>query len=318
MKYINEIKDNDVVSSVYLCKGKRSAETRNGKAYDTLILQDKTGILDGKVWDPNSNGIEDYDEKDFIEVVGDAINYNGALQLKISRIRKVGEGEYNPADYMPTSEKNVDTMYQDLLGYINAVDNVYLKEALGYYFVKDEAFIKSFKGHSAAKTVHHGFAGGLLEHTLAVVRFCEYMAGAYPVLNKDLLYASAICHDIGKTRELSDFPDNDYTDDGQLIGHIVIGVEMIGEAIRAVPNFPEVLASEWKHCIIAHHGELAFGSPKKPALAEALALNFADLADSKLETITEIFKEKKGDGWLGYNRFFESNLRRTTGQSYEN
>ena len=138
------------------------------------------------------------------------------------------------------------------------------------------------------------------------------MAGAYPILNRDLLYTAAMCHDIGKIKELSPFPTNDYTDDGQLLGHIVIGVEMIGDAIRTIPDFPEKLASELKHCVIAHHGELEYGSPKKPALAEALALNFADCADAKMQTLTEIFKDKSGKDWLGYNRLFETNLRKTS------
>lgn len=312
MKYIKDLHEGETIRSIYLCKGKRSAETRNGKPYDNLLLQDKTGILDGKIWDPNSQGIADYDEKDFIEVVGDVITYNNNLQLNIKQLRIASEGDYNPADYMPTSEKSVDTMYEELLTYIRGISNDYLRRAVEYYFVNDEVFIKKFKGHSAAKTVHHGFAGGLLEHTLSVVHLCEYFAGAYDIINKDLLIASAVCHDIGKTKELSSFPDNDYTDEGQLIGHIVIGVEMLSDAIRTIPDFPEVLANEWKHCIIAHHGELEFGSPKKPALAEAMALNLADNADAKMQTLKEIFKDKKGTDWLGYNRLFESNLRRTS------
>ncbi len=312
MRYIDGLCEGETIRNIYLCKGKRSAETRNGKPYDNLLLQDKTGTLDGKVWDPNSQGIADYDEKDFIEVYGDIINYNGNLQMNIKQIRKAEEGEYNPADYMPTTEKNVESMYEELLAYIRQISNPYLKQVLEFYFVKDEAFIKSFRGHSAAKTVHHGFSGGLLEHTLSVVHMCEYMAGAYSILNRDLLYTAAICHDIGKTRELSNFPDNDYTDEGQLIGHIVIGVEMLGDAIRSIPGFPEKLANELKHCVIAHHGELEYGSPKKPALAEALALNLADNADAKMQTLTEIFKGKTGTEWLGYNRLFESNLRRTS------
>ena len=312
MKYIKDLHEGEIIRSIYLCKGKRSAETRNGKPYDNLLLQDKTGTLDGKIWDPNSQGIADYDEKDFIEVVGDVITYNNNLQLNIKQLRIASEGDYNPADYMPTSEKSVDTMYEELLTYIRGISNEYLRRAVEYYFVNDEAFIKKFKGHSAAKTVHHGFAGGLLEHTLSVVHLCEYFAGAYDIINKDLLIASAVCHDIGKTKELSSFPDNDYTDEGQLIGHIVIGVEMLSDAIRTIPDFPEVLANEWKHCIIAHHGELEFGSPKKPALAEAMALNLADNADAKMQTLKEIFKDKKGTDWLGYNRLFESNLRRTS------
>ena len=288
MRYINTLHEGETIRNVYLCKGKRSAETRNGRPYDNLILQDKTGTLDGKVWDPNNN-----------------------LQLNIKQIRKAQEGEYIAADYMPTTEKSTDGMYEELLGYIKKVENQYLRQVLEYYFVKDETFIRNFKGHSAAKTVHHGFAGGLLEHTLSVVKFCDYMVGAYPILNKDLLFTAAICHDIGKTKELSSFPENDYTDEGQLLGHIVIGVEMIGDAVRNIPDFPEKLANELKHCIVAHHGELEYGSPKKPALAEAMALNLADNADAKMQTLTELFKDKKGNDWLGYNRLFESNIRKT-------
>lgn len=312
MRYINTLVEGETIRNIYLCKGKRSAETRNGKPYDNLILQDKTGTLDGKVWDPNSNGIADYDEMDFIEVFGDVISYNNNLQLNIRQIRKAYEDEYVAADYMPTTEKSTDSMFEELIGYVKKIDNDYLRQAVEYYFVNDEAFIKTFVGHSAAKTVHHGFAGGLLEHTLSVVKMCEYMVSAYPILNKDLLYAAAICHDIGKTKELSPFPTNDYTDDGQLLGHIVIGVEMISDAVRSIPGFPEQLASELKHCIVAHHGELEYGSPKKPALAEALALNFADATDAKMQTLTELFKDKKNNDWLGYNRLFESNLRKTT------
>lgn len=312
MRYINTLVEGETIRNVYLCKGKRSAETRNGKPYDNLILQDKTGMLDGKVWDPNSNGIADYDEKDFIEVYGEVTSYNNNLQLNIKQIRKVQEGEYVLADYMPTTEKNKELMYQELLAYGKQVQNPYLRGVIEYYFEKDLEFIKRFKAHSAAKSVHHSFSGGLLEHTLSVVKFCEYMAGAYPILNRDLLYTAAMCHDIGKTRELSPFPENDYTDDGQLLGHIVIGVEMIDDAVRTISDFPRKLASELKHCIIAHHGELEYGSPKKPALAEAFALNFADCADAKMQTLIEIFKDKNSSDWLGYNRLFETNLRKTS------
>ncbi len=312
MKYIENLREGSVVREIYLCKGKRSAETRNGKSYDNLILQDKTGTLDGKVWDPNSQGISDYSEKDFIDVVGEVTSYNGQLQMNIKQIRVAGPDEYNAADYMPTSEKSVDTMYDELIGFINKIDNQYLKQAAEYYYVKNPQFVEVFKGHSAAKSVHHGFAGGLLEHTLSILKMCEYFVGAYEILNKDLLYTAAMYHDIGKVKELSAFPENDYTDVGQLLGHIVIGVEMAGEAVRSIQGFPPVLADELKHCIVAHHGEMEYGSPKKPALAEALALNLADLADSRLQTLTEVFKGKEGTEWLGYNRLFESNLRKSS------
>ena len=312
MRFINTLREGDSVRSIYLCKVKRSAETRNGRPYDNLTLQDKTGTLDGKVWDPNSGGIADYDEMDFIEVFGEVVSYNNNLQLNIKQLRKPYEDEYNVADYMPASEKNVDLMYQELLTYIKQVENKYLRQLIEFYFVKDEKFIKVFKGHSAAKSVHHGFAGGLLEHTLSIVKMCAYYVSAYPILSKDLLFTAALFHDIGKTKELSAFPENDYTDDGQLLGHIVMGVEMISDGVRTIEGFPAKLASELKHCVIAHHGELEYGSPKKPALPEAVALHYADATDAKLQTVAEIFKDKEGTEWLGFNRILDSNIRKSS------
>ena len=181
------------------------------------------------------------------------------------------------------------------------------------YFLEDKAFVKKFCFHSAAKSVHHGFVGGLLEHTLSVMKLCDFYTKSYPALNRDLLLTAALFHDIGKVQELSAFPENDYTDGGQLLGHIVIGVEMVSDAVRSIPGFPETLANELKHCIVAHHGELEYGSPKKPALLEALALNFADNTDAKLETFKEALKSNNDNNdWLGYNRLFESNIRKTS------
>lgn len=234
------------------------------------------------------------------------------MQLNIKRARKAGEGEYDPADYLPTSENSVDDMQSQLRDLINSVKNPYLSQLLKKLFVEDQEFMKVFEGHSAAKTVHHGFIGGLMEHTLGVTRLCDYMANAYPLLNRDLLITTALLHDVGKTKELSAFPMNDYTDEGQLLGHIVIGAQMVHDLVKEIPDFPEKLENQVIHCILAHHGELEYGSPKKPALAEAVALNLADNTDARMETLTEIFHADKGKKeWLGYNRLFESNLRRT-------
>lgn len=312
MKYIKDYKDGDRVFDIYLCKHKISAVTKNGKPYDTVVLQDKTGTIDAKVWDPNNAGIAEFDSLDYIEVYGDITSFQGALQVNVKRIRKCQEGEYTPADYLPVSRFDREEMYEELLSYINSVENVYLKKLLQEFFVKDEAFISAFKQSSAAKTVHHGFVGGLLQHTLGVTKLCDYYCSTYPLLKRDLLITAAICHDMGKTREISLFPENDYTDAGQFLGHIVIGVEMIGEKVRNIPGFPKVLANELKHCILAHHGEYEFGSPKKPAIMEAMALNLADNTDAKLETFTEILESSKdNNGWLGFNRLFDSNLTGT-------
>lgn len=313
MKYIDTLREGMRISEIYLCKSKQISLTKAGKEYGNLVLQDKTGTIDGKVWDLSSPGVGDFEAMDYICVDGDVTVFNGSNQLNVRRVRKADMREYVPEDYLPVSSKDIGQMYQELLKMIASLRNPWLKKLLESYFVEDPVFAKAFQFHSAAKSVHHGFVGGLLEHTLSVAKMCDYFARAYPMLNRDLLLTAAVFHDIGKTKELSTFPENDYTDDGQLLGHIIIGTEMVGERIRAIDGFPDRLAAELKHCILAHHGELEYGSPKKPAILEAMALNFADNADAKLETMIEALNSA-GDnkGWLGYNRLLESNIRRTT------
>ena len=312
MKYISTLREGERINEIFLCKSKQTAMTKSGKPYDNVILQDKTGMLDAKIWDVGSVGIEEFDAMDYIAIIGDITSFQGNLQCSIKRARKVNEGEYDPADYLPVSDKDVEVMYKELMGFIGSVKNQYLSQLLHSFFDNKE-FERRFKFHSAAKSVHHGFVGGLLEHTLGVTKNCDYFAKMYPVLNRDLLLTAAIFHDIGKLEELSTFPENDYTDDGQLLGHIIIGTEMVGDRIRTIPDFPKGLASELKHCILAHHGELEFGSPKKPALPEALALSFADNIDAKMETVREIFNNvpENNQEWQGYNRLLESNIRRS-------
>ncbi len=313
MKYIESLREGERINEIYLCKVKQSALTKAGKPYDSLTLQDKTGTLDAKIWEPGSGGIDDFDSLDYIAVMGDITSFQGNLQLNVKRVRKAEEGEYDPKDYLPVSEKDIDQMYAELTGLITSVGELHLRKLLESFFVEDADFAARFKFHSAAKTVHHGFVGGLLEHTLSVAKHCAYLASFYPILNRDLLVSAGIFHDIGKLKELSTFPANDYTDEGQLLGHIIIGTEMVSERIRTIPDFPAGLANELKHCILAHHGELEYGSPKKPALAEALALSFADNMDAKLETVREIFANvpENNQEWQGYNRLLESNIRRS-------
>lgn len=308
MKFLKDYKDGDRFFDIYLCKHKVSAVTKNGKPYDSVILQDKTGTMDAKIWDPNSAGIAEFDVLDYIEVYGEVNNFQGTLQVNVKRVRKCSQQEIDPSNYLPVSKYNIEEMYQELLGYVESVKNSYLKKLLQMFFVEDEQLASSFKNSSAAKTVHHGFVGGLLQHTLSVVRLCDYYCKSYERLNRDLLISAALCHDIGKTRELSAFPQNDYTDEGQFLGHIVIGTEMVGEKIRKIDGFPAVLANEIKHCILSHHGEYEFGSPKKPAIMEAVALNFADNTDAKLQTFTELMENTTETGWLGFNRLLESNV----------
>lgn len=315
MKHIETFREGEKIADIYLCKQKTSAVTKNGKPYESAILQDKTGTIDAKIWDPNSLGIDDFDALDYVEVVADVVSFNGAMQLNVKRVRKVSEGEYDPKEYLPVSERNLDEMFEELLKLVSTVKNVYLNTLLKKFFVDDVDFAKIFKQHSAAKSVHHGFIGGLLEHSLSVAKLCDFYSKQYPLLNRDLLLTAAMLHDMGKVYELSGFPTNDYTDEGQLIGHIVIGSEKITMAAATIEGFPVKLLNELKHCILSHHGELEYGSPKKPALIEAVALSFADNTDAKMQTMKELFasaQPAEGTEWLGFNRLFESNVRKTS------
>ena len=206
MKYIKELREGDRIAGVYLCKQKQSAVTKNGKAYENVILQDKTGTVDAKIWDPNSQGIDDFDALDYIDLMGDVTSFAGSLQVSIKRSRKADEGSFDPGDYLPVSVRDRDSMYQEVLALVQSVKNPWLSALLKYYFEQDEAFVRAFKFSSAAKSVHHGFVGGLLEHTLSVAGLCEYYVKMYPYLNRDLLVTSALCHDIGKTKRTVGVP----------------------------------------------------------------------------------------------------------------
>lgn len=312
MYYLKDYREGQKLTGTYLCKSKQILKTKAGKTYYSLILQDKTGTADAKIWELN-NGIASFEAMDYIYCEGLVTSFQGNIQMNISRLRKSEEGEYDPADYIPTTKKNVGEMFEQILSYIRSVKNPYLSQLLKKFFLEDKAFVEKFKKHSAAKSVHHGFMGGLLEHTLSVTNMCEYFAGAYPNIHRDLLITAALFHDMGKIDEIAGFPRNDYTDEGQLLGHIYIGAQKLSAAIAEIDGFPKKLENELLHCILAHHGKLEFGSPKVPALLEAMALHLADNADAKLQTLTEIFEQAEDNmDWLGFNRMFESNLRQTS------
>ena len=313
MRYIETFKEKETITGIYFCKYKTTALSKTGKEYASVILQDKSGTVDGKIWNLSSAGIREFDEKDYVYIKAEVTVFNGSLQLNMSEVRIAEEGTYAEGDYLPTSERDIEEMYGELLACLKKVKNPHLLALNKMFFVDNTTFVKEFKRHSAAKRVHHGFVGGLLEHTLGVVKMCDTIADRYSYLNKDLLVTAAAFHDIGKVYELSDFPDNDYTDAGQLLGHIVMGCELIGNAVRELPGFPKVLERQLKHCIVAHHGEFEYGSPKKPALAEALALHYADDLDAKLETFKEAIATPAGQSgeWIGFNKMLDSNIRKT-------
>lgn len=310
MLKISNWREGDAISDILLCRSKTVGKTKNGKTYYSVTLQDNSGSVDGKIWDLSS-GIDHFEALQYIKVDGEVQRYQNVLQLNIRRVRLAREGEYDPADYVPVSPFSIEEMFEKLLNFVRSISHPQLRALLEAFFVNDAAFAKAFKAHSAAKSVHHSFSGGLLQHTLRVTEFCDDMSRKYPLVNRDLLLTGAICHDIGKLKELSPFPANDYTDAGQLLGHIVIGVQMVCEKIAQIPNFPEVTKNELCHIILAHHGEFEFGSPKKPALLEALALHLADNTDAKMQLMCETLADPNARGWLGFQKFLDSNVRRT-------
>lgn len=202
MRYISELREGDQVSEVFLCKTKSPGTSKYGKSYYSLTLQDKTGVIDGKVWEL-TNAIGHFEAMDYIHVRGQVTSYQGSNQLNIHRIRKAQDGEYQMTDYMPSTRKDIDGMYEELVGMIKRTKEPHLRKLAEMIFVEDKKFAMEFKVHSAAKSVHHGYIGGLLEHSLSVAKVCESYASLYPQINRDLIVMSALWHDMGKVEELS-------------------------------------------------------------------------------------------------------------------
>ncbi len=312
MRYIKELKDNERVIDFYLCKQRQSNKSaKTGKNYLSLTLADKTGVINGKVWDITRD-IQAFDEGDFIKIDATVQTFNNDLQLNIKKIRRAREGEYDEADYIPTTEKNVDDLFKKLISFIDSVEEPYINKLLTNIFVKNEDIAAAFKKHTAAKAMHHNYMGGLIEHTISVTEICDFFASHYKSVNRDVLIASALLHDIAKLKELSDFPNVDYTDDGELIGHIVMGVEFIGKEADKIEGFPHKLRSLIQHNILAHHGEYEYGSPKLPRTLEAYLLHCADDTDAKVKMIeTTIEGSDLNGSWAGYNKILARNIRKT-------
>jgi len=310
MRYIKEFRDGEHIVGHYLCKFKQTQLTKAGKNYYALKLQDKTSVIDAKVWELTRD-IGDFEEGDVIKVDALAQLYQGEMQMKVSKLRRSMEGEYSISDYIPATEKDVEEMYSRVVALINSMKNPHIKKLAENIYVNNKDNVAKIKTHSAAKQMHHGYLGGFLEHVLSVTEICDFLSGQYTkYVNRDILLAGGLLHDIGKLWELSPLPKNEYTDEGQMLGHIVIGVEMVGEEIRKIEGFPVQLGTIIKHLIISHHGEYEFGSPKIPYTSEAMLLHFADNIDAKLKTIEELLDKDTTPGpWTGYQKALGRYLR---------
>lgn len=307
--YLKDIKQGEKISSSFLVAEKNMAFSLKGSPYLTVKLKDKTGELDGKVWDNAVEFDQQFKKGDIIAVEGRANTYKNSIQISIVGIKKCNWEEVEPTDYLPGAKGDVDGMFNELLEHVDTVQNEALHTLL-YAFLKDEKTAELFKRAPAAKGFHHIYLGGLLEHSLSVVRLLVKIAEHYPHLDRDMLIAGGLLHDIGKIYEFSYDQLIEYSDEGRLIGHIVMGVEMIDKKIAAIPDFPAQLALELRHLILSHHGEFEYGSPKRPKTMEALAVHYVDDLDAKLNAFQALTANSNNadSDWTTYNRFFERYL----------
>jgi len=305
-QYVADIKDRDVVKAVFLVKEKIMAMAKNGKPYMNLRLMDKSGEVDAKVWDNTDVLDRLFDKNDFVQVRGKASVYMNKMQVVIAEIGKVPEEEVGLGDFLPESPRSGAEMQQELHDVVAALSDPHLK-ALLELFLADEPFMNLYCKAPAAKGMHHVYLGGLLEHSLALVKLVKTIVPLYEGINEELLVAGALLHDVGKIHEMSYDRAFDYTDAGKLLGHITIGVELIEEKIRQVEGFPRELGLLLKHMLLSHHGQYEYGSPKRPKTIEATILNYLDDMDSKINGIQyHIAKETVSTSrWTAHHRLYD-------------
>ena len=304
--FVNELRKGQTVESIFLVKEKILTKTKAGNPYLSLKLADRTGEAEGRIWDNALDFLPLFEKDDFIKVRGEVDEFQGILQLRITKLRKCEDQEIQLGDYLPQSSRDIEKMLGELRKIASQIRQPFLSRLLEAFF-NDEALMKKFKTAPAAKAVHHVFLGGLLEHTLSVVQLVLLVGPRYKGIDQDLLLTGAIFHDLGKVSELSFDRAFDYTDPGRLLGHIILTVEMIDEKVRTIPDFPENLILALKHLILSHHGEYEFGSPKLPMTLEALLLHHIDDLDAKMNAVMAwIEKEKDSPSrWTSYHKLFD-------------
>ena len=317
-QFIAELKDRDAVASVFMVKEKTMAMAKNGKPYMNLKFMDKSGEVDGKLWDNVDELDKQFQKGDFVHIRGTASLYMGKMQLVAKEIKRLDEEGVDLADFVPVSPVPQAEMQAELARVVASLTNPWLK-ALMDGFCGDAEFMAGYYKAPAAKGMHHVYLGGLLEHSLSVVRLADAVVPLYPDLNRDLLVVGALLHDVGKVAELSYDRAFEYTDEGRLIGHISIGVEMLSERIAALPGFPRELALLLKHLLLSHHGQYDYGSPKRPKTVEATILHYLDDMDSKINGIrSHIAKDTpQGSRWNGHHPLYNLYFFNGNGNSEE-
>ena len=309
--FVSGLVPNEPVTTYFLVTHKEIRQKKSGESYLSLSLADRTGEIEAKMWDNVGEVIATFERDDFVKVKGLTQVFQNRHQFTVHKLRRLEDHEIEPADYFPCSKRDAEEMFTELQGIIASMGNQHLRLLLEAIFA-DEQIARLYKRAPAAKTIHHAYLGGLLEHVLSLCTLCRTMAAHYPGLDLDLLLTAAMVHDIGKIEELSFDRSFSYTTPGQLLGHIVIGLRMVDDKIRSLPDFPPKLRLLLEHIILSHHGELEFGSPKVPVFAEALLFHHLDNLDSKMEAMRcAVEKDRHVDGeFTGWVHALERSILR--------
>lgn len=294
--------ENQTITSSFVVAAKQVKPKKSGEPYLALTLSDRSGSIEAKMWDGVPQAMPLFEQDDFIKVRGLINKYNGRFQLTIHKLRRCEESEIDFTDYLPKTKKDIESLWRCVGEYVASFANEHLKSLL-QAFMADEQIATAYKAAPAAKTLHHAFIGGLLEHVVSLMDACDLVLRNYPHLNRDLVLTGAFLHDIGKIHELAYARSISYTTEGQLLGHMIIELEMLHGKIAQVPGFPSELKNLVEHLIISHHGQYEFGSPKLPMFPEALLLHYMDDLDSKIESMRAQFERAQAseDEWAGYN-----------------
>ncbi len=304
--FIKDMVENQNIDSVFLVVEKRMAETRSGNPYLRLRLSDRTGEIEARIWEQALQFAEEFEQNDFVRSKGRVNRYQDALQIVIHQVERVSESVVDPSDFLAVSTSSIDAMWEELGTIAAGVENQSLRNLLNA-FLKDPDFTARFKRAPGAKKLHHVYIGGLLEHTITLCRLVMAVSEIYPGLNRDVLLTGAILHDVGKIEELTYERSFDYSDQGRLLGHLVMGVEMLEERIASLNHFPEEMALILKHLVISHHGQYLFGSPKRPKTLEAIILHYLDDMDAKFNGVQRFLERHTplNSRWTEHHRVFD-------------
>ena len=309
--YTADIRDNQLIDSLFLVSTKNHGVTKNGNGYLVLKLLDRTGEIEARVWDRADDLARGFDKNDFVRVRGQATLYQGKMQIRVQDVSRVDEKAVAPEDFLPKSAHDPEAMLTELQAILRGIKHPALL-ALAEACFADEELMSLLRQAPGAKTIHHPYISGLLEHTLSLLKLILKVVENYKNIDVDLLLIGGFLHDIGKVYEFSFERAVEYTDAGQLLGHLVMEVEMVNKKIAAIPEFPDELAMLVKHMLVSHHGEYEFGSPKLPQTVEAVILHSLDDLDGKIQAIQAMPEKEAGSKWTAFHRAYGRSFYRKT------